>query len=78
MSEIKSVKDIIKDEHSKLDNDNLTNGKKEVKKTLEKTYSQIDKGTKIIKKISQGDEQYKMLLEQDRVARYYLERLGLA
>ena len=78
MSERKTPKDMIKDSLNELNkNDNLTNGEINVKKTLIIMSSEVSKGTSIIKKISTGNEQRKLLDEQDDVLRHYLSRLGI-
>ena len=78
MSERKTPKDMINDSLNELNkNDNLTNGDINKKKTLKIMSSEVSKGTSIIKKISTGPEQIKLLDEQDDVLRHYLSRLGI-
>ena len=75
MSKKKTVNNMIKDAYSDLDGSICD--KKEVENELEIMYTQLIRGTVIIKEISEGDKQRDLLHKQDRIMRHYLERLNI-
>ena len=75
MPEKKTVSNMSKEQYSDLDGS--TCYKKEVENELEIMYTQLIRGTVIIKKISKGDKQRDLLHKQDRIMKHYLERLNI-